>query len=533
MVEETFQLTRVQDYPDDLDDKVYSFSFYNSKGSPYSTFSTLPPIKHSHSLEVTSFLFTKAAANIAPAFERVKSKGKLPFTRVGSPQVTQHLIEDLKSSIAQSFDYQISQRPGVLAESISKLSHKELAQKQMRNFEAKMLELRRKSDSLEKERLRREERLARLKRSARHMVTMGIRHELADQADEIEAKLEGLSKDHSAEKLYTLVLANMAKSREFAMKFCFIRLDKLKESLSRLNHEIKESEKSLLQEQLGTLDLQDKIRKMTTQSQQVHKAKRAEISSVIESYREDLTIDHHITKHQEGLLIKQEIRRKNSKVRLLKRVESRLLIRSRVGETLKLQNSYKTKHETAVDRLLIATKTKDADDVVRLYHTVVTTTQQLSEKKRDVEAQVNVKEQVLKELMKLRGQAYFASEDREVAPRCKLEAEVERRSCEILRREEEMMGKLQLAARVGSGLQMLYAAILEVCGSTDELSHSTDINSHISPDDPKPQSPSPVALQAPRSALISVPSDSMRTLECGQLCTHIGELVALMLFRCQ
>jgi hypothetical protein len=446
--------------------------------------------------------------------------------------VTQHLIEDLKVGISQSFDYQIMQCPELLAESISKLSHKESAQKQMRSFEAKMLGLRRKSDSLEKERLLKEEQLVRLKRSARQMSTMGIRHELVDRTDEIEAKLERLSKDHSAEKLYSLVLENMAKKREVAMKFYFIRLDNLKESLSRLNHQIKESEKSLLQEQLGTIDLQDKVRKTKTRSKQVHKAKRAEISSVIESYREDLEIDHHITRHQQGLVIKEEIRKKNSKVRLLKKVESRLLIRSRMGETLELQNSYKMKHATAIDKLLVATRTKDADDVVRLYNTVISTTQQLSEKKKDVETQVKVKEQLLKELTTLRDIAYFATEDRDTAPRFTLEVDVERRFCEVLRREEEITGKLQMVARVLSGLHMQYAAILEACGSPDEL--STDINgtqiSHVAL---QPLSASPEPLQAPRSTFKSVQSNGMRTSECGQLCTQIGELLASMLFRCQ
>mmetsp|Transcript_3497 Transcript_3497/g.7264 ORF Transcript_3497/g.7264 Transcript_3497/m.7264 type:complete len:507 (-) Transcript_3497:221-1741(-) len=483
MVDDTFQLTRVRE---DINPLNSTFDIYYSRScsqintkkfTPYSTFATLPPIVHTRSDEVVRPARNKSSTSFAMStFEPIASVHTRTLTQMSTPAVTPNLVNELKANISKSFDYYIIKSPDVLTDSMTKLTKKESAQKHLRSLEAKMLELRRKKDSLEKERLLKEEKLASLLYSNQSLSNMNTQQDLVGRAEDYESKIASLFQDYSAEKFYTLVLEDMAKKRAINKKFCLIRNDKVKESLSEINHKIKESEKALLRDQVNTKFLKSQYLQMVADNQQTKKARKAEIKSVINSYREDLEVEHHISKNQESLEIMAKIRKNRSKLKLLKKVENKIIAQEKYSLSSSLHDSSQVVYENTLKKLQKATRAEDADSVVAMYNAILLTTNELVTKKQEAEVELENKRDLLVKLREERDYSYTHSDEEFKSTKFFLENKVERRTLELTGRELRLENKKQVVAQVMNGIYRLCMMASELWerGSSSQLAASTD-----------------------------------------------------------
>lgn len=481
MVEDTFQLTRVNE----MHSNSWSFDKYVNRDisrnssytlNPYSTFPNLPSIYPNRSDSVLRPLHSRASTSIAvSAFEIIPTHHTRTNTAVSTVKVTPSLIKDLKSSISKSFDRQIVHDPEALSLTISRLSKKSTAQKQIKSLEAKMLRFRRKHDSLEKERLLKAEKLASLMDLHQSLMIQGTPHALVDRAGVIEVKIAHLMNEYGAEKSYTQVLQAMEKKREIAKKFCLIRNDKLKESLNRLNHQIKEAGRSLLSEQAKVQSFKSQITRLISGNLNETKVRQTEIKTTIDSYREDLEIEHHIEMNQVGISLGGKIRKNDSRLQLLMKAEHLLRSQEKFSMNLSLHDAYQTDYEKVISKLQKATQTTDAESVVTMYNAILHISEELAERKAATEAKLLAKKELLIMLRQER-EATLAGDDFEfISDRYKLENQINERNLEVSSKESAIESTNLWIAQVINGLYQLTLCAHQVSSSKDALVASTDI----------------------------------------------------------
>jgi hypothetical protein len=480
MVEDTFQLTRVESHDNTSLEMVYSKTFNRPSSKIGSgTFGTLPPILHSRTVTGDRRHHTLNKSNSSMSsggLEPIRAGHHRTFTRLDTSKVSESLIADIKFNISQSFDYQIANCPKQLAQSMTKLASKETTKNHHKGFKAKMLELRKKKDSLENERIYREEKLASLLGFTAEMAIHATQHDLSNRAEEIEAKIAALSQDYSAERFTTQVLESMAKKRAISHKFCLIRNDNAKESLSKLKHQIKESEKLLLHDQLVKQSLKIQYHQLLSENLRMRKAREAEIQTKIASYREDLEVEHHIHKHKESLVILEQIRQNKARLKLLMNVERSLREQDRTSLNLNLQDSYQVSFQSTFSKLQEATKAEDADSVVAMYNAIQHSSDDLQERKAFAETEVKMKRKALKELLKERDLALTSIADYRRLPKCSVEDEIERRTFELSLKEGDLEVKRLREAQVKTTLSQLCISASEgyAKGSSERIVGSTD-----------------------------------------------------------
>jgi hypothetical protein len=484
MAKDTFQLTRVESedlsHDNTSHEKVYSKTFSSKIASV--SFTSLPKILHSRTVtddqrRLTHNMSTSSFSS--GGLEPIRAGNSRAFSRLDTSKVSESLITDIKHNISQTFDYQIAHCPKRLSESMSKLASKETTKNHHKGFKAKMLELRRKKDSLEKERIYKEEKLASLLGLTHEMAILGTQHDLSDRADEIEAKIAAVSQDYLAERFTTQVLESMAKQRATSQKFCLIRNDKAKESLNKLKHQIKESEKLLLHDQLVTRSLKIQVHQLLSENLRMKKARKAEIQTKIASYREDLEVEHHIHKHKESLVILEQIRKNKTRLKLLMDVERSLRAEDRMNVNLSLQDSYLESFHIMCSKLQQATKAENADSIVAMYNAIQYSTEELQERRAFTETELKKKRKALKGLLKERDLALTSIADFRRQPKCVSEDEIESRTLELSLKEGDLEIKRLREAQVISALSQLCISACEAYtkGSSGRVVGETDFAS--------------------------------------------------------
>lgn len=489
MAEDTFQLTRVRDdgplrhCSSELSHQQHSLNLNRPYLAPKpistlppSSLSALPPIRHVRSNTHIRY-WPKSTSSLEIS---VLDQSSLSHTRMcttlSTPQIMPNLVSELKQRVSKSFDFHMANGPETISEAISKISKKEASQKHLRRFKAKMLELRKKADSLEKERQLKEERLEGLLNSNKSLAIVGTQQDLTEKADEIEARIACLSEDYSNVRGYMHVLEEMAKKRTLAKKFYTIRNDKAKETLSRLIHQIQESEKELLHEKLDTRSLKSQIRQLKAEASQAKKQRKAEIKTVIKSYREDLMYEHHIAKNQQSIEIMAKIRKNKALVELLERAENRQALQEKCRLSLKIHDSCQDSYKDTLKRLHKATRVQDTDSAISIYNGILLTSNDLVIKKAEIEAELEDKRQQLIQLRNEREAAYIQGEHEGRVSKSSMEVALECRSIEIARKEESLVVKQRVAALMLNEMYRLCCRVFEVTGNTTErLALSTDV----------------------------------------------------------